>query len=231
MAIKGKIALIIDDDPSVRALACKVVEGIGFEVMEASGVIEALRMIKERVPHLILLDLNMPEVNGFSFLKMAQQNSKLHDIPVVVFSAESRNNTILKAIEMGAQDYLVKPLNAKVMIQKIRRVFHKIKQQPKFTMLASPKKIEMIVDVELMRLSSKDCEIDGPIKLIPGSGLLKVSLDSLDLKEGNRFLCSVTGTHHSNLGKGRYVSSGSFQGMPDKSRKEIAKLTRGWRVE
>ncbi|MCK5884656.1 MAG: response regulator, partial [Bacteriovoracaceae bacterium] len=91
MAIKGKIALIIDDDPSVRALACKVVEGIGFEVMEASGVIEALRMIKERVPHLILLDLNMPEVKGVSFLKMAQQNSKLHYIPVVVFSTESRN--------------------------------------------------------------------------------------------------------------------------------------------
>ncbi len=231
MAIKGKVAIIIDDDPAVRALASKVVEGIGFEVMEASGVIEALRIIKERVPHLILLDLNMPEVNGFSFLKMAQQNTKLHDIPVIVFSAESRDKTILKSIEMGAQDYLVKPLNAKVMIQKIRRVFHKIKQQPTFTSLPRPKKIEMVVDVELMRLCSNESLIDGPIKPSPGKGLLKVKFNSLSLEEGNHFLCRVTETQHSNLGKGRYISRCIFQGLPDKSKKEIAKKTRGWRVE
>ena len=231
MAIKGKVALIIDDDPSVRALAGKVVEGIGFEVVEASGVIEALRMIKERVPHLILLDLNMPEVSGFSFLKMAKQNAKLHDIPVVGLSAESRETTIVKAIEMGAQDYLVKPLNAKVMIQKIRRVFHKRKGQPKFTMLSNPKKVEMVVDVELMRLCSHECVIDGPIKPQPGSGLLRLKLDSIEMEKGDHFLCRVTDTQTSNLGKGRYSSRCSFQGMPDESRKEIAKKTRGWRVE
>lgn len=230
MSINGKICCIIDDDPSIRALAGKVLEGIGFEVMLAEGAIDALRQIKEKVPHLILLDLNMPEVNGFSFLKLSKENNKLHDIPIIVFSAENKEKIILKAIEMGAVDFMVKPLNSKIMIQKIRRLFMKIKQQPRIFSVPGTPEIEMQVDVDVMKMSSMELIIDGPVRMVPSKKLVKVSLDSLVLQNGNLVVCNVEEALPGGQGKGRYASKLRMQGLKDQQKDELSKLVNGWRV-
>lgn len=230
MAMNGKICCIIDDDPSIRALAGKVLEGIGFDVMQAEGAIDALRQIKEKVPHLILLDLNMPEVNGFSFLKLSKENNKLHDIPIIVFSAENKEKIILKAIEMGAVDFMVKPLNSKIMIQKIRRLFMKIKHQPRIFSVPGTPEVEMQVDVDVMKMSSMELYIDGPVRMVPSKKLVKVSLDSLVLQNGNLVVCNVEEAMPGGQGKGRYASRMRMQGLKDQQKDELSKLVNGWRV-
>lgn len=230
MAITGKICCIIDDDPAIRALAAKVLEGIGFEVMQADGAIDALKQIKEKIPHLILLDLNMPEVNGFSFLKLSKENNKLHDIPIIVFSGENKDTIIMKAIEMGAADFMVKPLNSKVMIQKIRRLFLKIKQQPRIFSVPDSPEIDMVVDVDVMKMSSLEIVVDGPVRMVPSKKLTRVSLDSMSLKHGNVVLGTVEEALAGTQGKGRYASRLRLQGLKEEQKQEISKMINGWRV-
>lgn len=230
MSIQGKICCIIDDDAAIRALAGKVLEGMGFEVMQADGAIDALRQIKEKIPHLILLDLNMPEVNGFSFLKLSRENNKLHDIPIIVFSAENKEKVILKAIEMGAVDFMVKPLNSKIMVQKIRRLFLKIKQRPRIFSVPDTPEVEMLVDVDVMKMSSMELLIDGPVRMIPSKKMTKVCLDSINMTSGNNVLCTVEEALAGGQEKGRYSSRLRMQGLRDEQKKEISKLINGWRI-
>ncbi len=81
------LGLVVDDEPPVRALLRQLLEGQGWAVMEAENGVAALRQVGERVPTLILLDLLMPELDGFGFLAQLRKNSAWREIPVVVLTA------------------------------------------------------------------------------------------------------------------------------------------------
>ncbi len=127
MKLTGKTVLIVDDDPEIKVLVKRILENVGFSVMEAESVKNAIRIIRESVPDLVILDLNMPEADGFVFLAFRKQNVQsgaLGNFPVIVLSGESDPKAVQKAIGLGAANYLVKPLEAGLLIQRIRNVFY-----------------------------------------------------------------------------------------------------------
>lgn len=103
--------LVVDDNKVNRLLLARGLEQQGHEVATAENGKVAMEMLRARSYDLLLLDVDMPEMNGFEVLEALLEDSQLRDIPVIMTSASDELDRVVKCIEMGAEDYLVKPLN------------------------------------------------------------------------------------------------------------------------
>jgi class 3 adenylate cyclase len=103
--------LIVDDNRVNRLLLGHGLEQQGHEVALAEDGKIAMDMLRAKAYDLVLLDIDMPNLNGFQVLEAMLQDSSLRDIPVIMTSASDELDRVVKCIEMGAEDYLTKPLN------------------------------------------------------------------------------------------------------------------------
>ena len=119
---KGKgVVLAVDDSPDILALVNKILSQ-WFEVRTAGDGPTALRMVQEaQQPDLILLDVMMPDLNGFQFLSIYRKDEENAQTPVVILSSLSEEADVLKGLEIGAADYLTKPFSPQVLIAKIKK--------------------------------------------------------------------------------------------------------------
>ena len=115
-----KTCLVVDDSLPLRRIAVKIVEALGLCVSEAGDGAEALALCRDRMPDAILLDWNMPVMNGIEFLKaLAQETSGR--LPRVIFcSGESSVRHIHEALAAGADDFVIKPFDRDVLALKFR---------------------------------------------------------------------------------------------------------------
>jgi PAS domain S-box-containing protein len=114
------VALVVDDERTVRMLARIQLEKIGIDVVEAVDGATALSAIKERRPHIVITDINMPGMDGFELLGRLKQDIPTREIPVIVITAmeaETREN----AFRHGADDFVRKPIEAEDFIPRVRR--------------------------------------------------------------------------------------------------------------
>jgi CheY-like chemotaxis protein len=100
--------LIVDDEPILRQLFQKVLEHEGHTVMTAANGRDALAVLRERVPDLIMLDLLMPTMDGTTFLRLMRRHADWADIPVVIMSAIANETHIRNVGALGVKDYLLK---------------------------------------------------------------------------------------------------------------------------
>lgn len=103
--------LVVDDDRVIRMVMGKYLENEGHRVSFAVNGREALEMLARQTFDMILLDIEMPEMNGYQVLEQVMADSRWHDIPVIVTSALEQLDSVVRCIEMGAEDYLTKPVN------------------------------------------------------------------------------------------------------------------------
>lgn len=101
--------LVVDDEPDLRLLVRMTLEGSGYDVEEATTAAEALERANEIRPALILLDIRLPDAEGFDVLKALRADAQFTDTPVVMMSAHSSPPTLRKAEDIGSHDYLIKP--------------------------------------------------------------------------------------------------------------------------
>jgi adenylate cyclase len=103
--------LVVDDNKVNRLLLGRSLEQQGHAVEMAENGRQALEMLHTRPFDLVLLDIEMPEMNGYQVLEKASLDLKLRDIPIIITSALEELDSVVKCIEMGAEDYLTKPVN------------------------------------------------------------------------------------------------------------------------
>jgi len=108
---KGDL-LVVDDNRVNRLLVGRTLEQFGHHVAFAENGRLALEMLRSRPADLVLLDIEMPEMNGYQTLEALRADPKLRDIPVVIMSSIEEVDSVARCIEMGAEDYLFKPVNA-----------------------------------------------------------------------------------------------------------------------
>jgi DNA-binding response OmpR family regulator len=113
--------LSIEDTTSFRRLIRMTLEFEGFEVMEAEGGQRGLELAKAQAPDLILLDLMMPDINGLDVCRELKQDSRLCKIPIVVLSSSDDSDEIEKCLQLGAQDYLLKPFRPALLLEIVRK--------------------------------------------------------------------------------------------------------------
>ena len=112
--------LIIDDVPQNIILLKQILEIKNFLVITANSSQEALQILKTSVPDLILLDVIMPEVNGFDFCRILKENELTKEIPVIFLSALSDMETKLQGLKLGSVDYITKPFDSDELIERVK---------------------------------------------------------------------------------------------------------------
>jgi CheY-like chemotaxis protein len=115
----GRI-LIVDDDSDLRALARVALKKGGFAVAEAAGALEALRMIEEDAPALVVLDVLMPEVDGLEMLRRLRALPEARDLPVLMLTSLNDPESLKKGFELGCTDYLTKPFSMPQLTARVR---------------------------------------------------------------------------------------------------------------
>lgn len=117
-----KSCLVVDDSKVVRMVARKILEELEFEVLEAADGREALNACQARMPDFILLDWNMPVMNGIEFLR-ALRAVEGGDAPKVVFCTTENDLTHIKeAIAAGANEYIMKPFDSDIIQSKLSQI-------------------------------------------------------------------------------------------------------------
>ena len=111
--------LVIDDMEEIRILMERVLSIAGFEILTASSGEEGLeRMMKDR-PDLVLLDIDMPGMNGFETCKALRENSANNSMPIIMLTGEEAPSAIVRSLEEGADDYIVKNDGRTKLLKKI----------------------------------------------------------------------------------------------------------------
>ena len=119
-AYSGKAALIIDDEQDLCETVKAQLEANNFKVSTAQNGQEGLDKAKNYEPDLIILDLMMPEMDGFEVCKRLKKDSKTASIPIVVLTALEQEAAAKKALSMGAEGYMVKPFEQDALLFTIR---------------------------------------------------------------------------------------------------------------
>jgi two-component system response regulator MtrA len=111
--------LTIDDDPAITELLSVILRANGFDVLIANNGQEGLQIIKEKSPRLIILDLMMPDMDGWQVCKAVRSFSS---VPILILSALDDPSVVASILDAGADDYLVKPVPSAVLVAHLNKI-------------------------------------------------------------------------------------------------------------
>lgn len=118
--LQGKVILVADDDEAMSEIYAERVEAEGAIVLKAADGVDTIQKINEFHPHLIILDIMMPEMNGFEVLEKIKRDPVSRNIPVMILTALSDSKNRARGTELGAVEYIVK---SEVMpVEVLRRI-------------------------------------------------------------------------------------------------------------
>jgi excisionase family DNA binding protein len=119
---RGPLVLVVDDDAGVREVVRINLEMEGYTVREASNAEEGLSAVEDDAPDLILLDVMMPEVDGWEMLRRVQERHGIGSIPVVMFSGQLEGTAARDAARRGAQAFVGKPFDLRALIEQTKQI-------------------------------------------------------------------------------------------------------------
>jgi DNA-binding response OmpR family regulator len=120
----AKNILIVEDDKFLRSLITEKVSSEGFNVLVAADGKEGIREVEKNKPDLVLLDLVLPDVDGFEVLSKIKGNAATSSIPVIILSNLDSKEDIDKALKLGAADFMIKAqLTPEEIVEKVKNVF------------------------------------------------------------------------------------------------------------
>jgi signal transduction histidine kinase len=116
------IVLIVDDDPTAREALIAMLEGEGYDLQQAKDGIQALQLLKQLQPDLIVLDVMMPAMDGFEVCRRIRATPSLAEVPIILLTALDDRDSLLRGIEAGADDFLSKPPDRRELVARVRTI-------------------------------------------------------------------------------------------------------------
>jgi two-component system alkaline phosphatase synthesis response regulator PhoP len=163
----AKKILVVDDKPELRTLLKSYLSQEGFEVSTAGDGQEALYVARREKPDLIILDLMMPEMGGYDFMRFYSREA---DTPVIILTARLDENEKVLGLELGADDYVTKPFSPRELTARVRAVLRRLEKK------SSEPEILRMGDIQLDR-SGRSTLIGGqPVDLTPSEFELLATL-------------------------------------------------------
>ena len=169
MGIIKRNILFVDDDEPTRLLLQAMLKQAGYLPVTSPSAFEALDLVHKHAFDLILLDIMMPQMNGFDFLKRLKSSDKVKDIPVVMLSAKDDRPSIEKAMSLGAVDYIVKPPQKDVVCKKLETI---LGGRPRFAEVEfkDPKDPDALVEIlhtaRVISIGESGLVVQSPIPMI-----------------------------------------------------------------
>lgn len=114
-----KKILVIEDEESLRNNVCEILGYEGFDILEAANGLKGLQLAKEKLPDLILCDIMMPVMDGYEVLAAVRENPETRLTPFILLTAMAERENIRKGMELGADDYIVKPFTIQELLQSV----------------------------------------------------------------------------------------------------------------
>ncbi|MBI3628248.1 MAG: response regulator transcription factor [Candidatus Rokubacteria bacterium] len=121
--------LIVEDEPDIRRLVVLTLEREGFRCRAAATGTEALREVKAKVPDLVVLDLMLPEVDGLEVCRRLRADRVTSALPIIMLTAKADEVDRVVGLEMGADDYLVKPFSPRELAARARALLRRVRQR------------------------------------------------------------------------------------------------------
>jgi phosphate regulon transcriptional regulator PhoB len=117
--------LIVEDEPDIRGLLAFHLEREGYQVFKSNNGADALRQVRARPPDLVLLDLMLPEMDGLEVCRRLRQDPATAPLPIVMLTAKGEEVDRVLGLELGADDYIVKPFSPREVVARIRAVLRR----------------------------------------------------------------------------------------------------------
>ncbi|RME45022.1 MAG: DNA-binding response regulator [Chloroflexi bacterium] len=127
ISLKDKLILVVDDEPRMRRFIRMNLEVEGCRVIEASDGLEALEKVREELPDVVILDVMMPNMDGFETLHDLREFS---DVPVIMLTVRADEDDRIRGLELGADDYLGKPFSPRELVSRIKAVLRRAEMAP-----------------------------------------------------------------------------------------------------
>jgi DNA-binding response OmpR family regulator len=121
--------LIAEDERDIRDLVTFSLKFSGFDVVQASNGIEAVEQAQAELPDLILMDVRMPKMTGYEACKQLKAIPTVRDIPVIFLSAKGQESEIQQGLEVGAEEYILKPFAPDELAKQVRTVLERVAQR------------------------------------------------------------------------------------------------------
>jgi len=116
-----KKIIIVDDNASYLSIV-RVLLKTHYEIYPAPSAFKLFRIIENFIPDLVLLDVNMPEMNGFEAISILKENPRYKNIPVVFLTAKDDEASAIKGLDLGASDYVTKPFSGPLLLKRISNI-------------------------------------------------------------------------------------------------------------
>ncbi|MCB1079307.1 MAG: response regulator, partial [Verrucomicrobiae bacterium] len=117
--------LVVDDEKDIRDLITLNLDREGLDFIEAANGLEAVKLARKQEPDLIILDLMMPQMDGISVFKNLRDDSRTSDIPVIMLTAKGKLEEKIGGLEIGADDYIVKPFSPRELMLRVRNLLRR----------------------------------------------------------------------------------------------------------
>lgn len=157
----NRVILVVDDEERMARFIRLNLEYDGFQVLEAYKGMQAINLIRDKMPDLVLLDVMLPDIDGFEILKTVREVST---VPVIMLTAKGEEDDRVQGLELGADDYITKPFSPRELVSRVKAVLRR-------TEIASAATAHDVIDVdERLRLDfgRREVWVDGElVKLRP----------------------------------------------------------------
>src|SRR3954462_14654157 len=117
--------LIVEDDPDIAALVARYLDKAGYATDRAASGRDALRLVEQKTPDLIVLDLMLPHVDGLEVCRLLRSNDATAAIPVIMLTARAEESDRIVGLELGADDYLAKPFSPNELVARVRALLRR----------------------------------------------------------------------------------------------------------
>jgi two-component system alkaline phosphatase synthesis response regulator PhoP len=122
---KKEKLLVVEDEGDIRELISFNLEMCGYDVIRASHGIEGWEKAKNEKPDLVVLDLMLPGIDGFEICRRLRKDRTTQSIPIIMLTARSEEENMVKGLELGADDYVTKPFSPRVLVSRVKAVLRR----------------------------------------------------------------------------------------------------------
>lgn len=159
--------LVVEDEIDIQEMIKYNLEKENYKVTAVATGEEAIKVARHQSPNLIVLDLMLPEIDGFEVCRTLKNDTSTSNIPIVMLTAKGEESDIVAGLELGAEDYITKPFSPRVLIARIRAVLRRRKKSSKIkddiveikNMLIDSARYEVKVDDETIPLTATEFSI------------------------------------------------------------------------
>jgi len=152
--------LVVEDEPSIQELIAASLQHAGHRILRADSAEDAVRLVNETLPDLVLLDWMLPGMSGIQYARRLRSDERTRDLPIIMLTARSEEHDKVSGLEAGADDYLTKPFSPRELQARIKAVLRR----------RAPQTTEDCVDVEGLRIDPVTHRVTGngkPVDLGP----------------------------------------------------------------